>query len=82
MKANSHVSGPFELTKLNAQIAVRMEQRGVDKHSSFECPPPMDKSAGKKAPTTAGTFRTAKMIIRQRGFLGLYTGFRLHIRKS
>lgn len=74
-------TGPFELTKLNAQIAVLME-RGVDKHNSFECPEAKTSSSGKKAAPTAGTFRTAKMIIRQRGVLGLYSGFHLHLRES
>lgn len=73
------IPGPFELTKLNAQIAVLME-RGVDKHSSFESPQ-IDRTENKKPAPQAGTFRTAKMIIRQRGVLGLYSGFHLHLRE-
>jgi hypothetical protein len=28
-----------------------------------------------------GTFRTAQLLVQQRGFGGLYYGFRLHLRK-
>jgi hypothetical protein len=28
-----------------------------------------------------GTFKTAKNIVKHRGFMGLYSGFNLHLRK-
>ncbi|PHH81367.1 hypothetical protein CDD82_937 [Ophiocordyceps australis] len=68
--AISVVACPFELSKLSAQVSDLLEER-----------------AGKceKARTVAmsyrnkGTFRLMENIVRHRGFLGLYTGFRLHL---
>ena len=80
---NSHLSfvclGPFELTKLNAQIAVLME-RGVGHMNS------MDADAGRSPArpghnNSMGTFGTAKMIMQHRGLMGLYSGFHLHLRE-
>ncbi|KAL9089929.1 MAG: hypothetical protein Q9159_002286 [Coniocarpon cinnabarinum] len=74
--ADGNCTGPFELTKLNAQIAVLME-RGVGKHDSFEAPD-RSRAPDRKQPT-AGTFKTAKWITKQRGVMGLYSGFHLHL---
>ncbi|KAL9057016.1 MAG: hypothetical protein Q9162_002564 [Coniocarpon cinnabarinum] len=74
--ADGNFTGPFELTKLNAQIAVLME-RGVGKYDSFEAPD-RSRAPDRKQPT-AGTFKTAKWIMKQRGVMGLYSGFHLHL---
>ncbi|KAM0745049.1 hypothetical protein ACQRIT_000433 [Beauveria bassiana] len=60
---------PFELSKLSSQVSVLLAERG---------------GAKKKSATIAqsyqnkGTMRTMATIIKHRGILGLYTGFRLH----
>lgn len=65
------ISCPFELTKLNAQIAVLME-KGMDQGAQ----------AKSQKPTNAtGTVGTARMIMRHRGVMGLYSGFHLHLRE-
>lgn len=64
---------PFELSKLSSQVSVLLAERG---------------GAKKKSATIAqsyqnkGTMRTMATIIKHRGILGLYTGFRLHQCKS
>lgn len=64
-------AGPFELTKQAAQISVLMAKSNT---SSMD--DPVRQSYQQK-----GTFRTAKNIIQNRGFAGLYNGFNLHLRK-
>jgi hypothetical protein len=64
-------TGPFELTKLSAQISTLMAKSNT---SSMD--DPVRLSYQRK-----GTFKTAKNIIAHRGFPGLYSGFKLHIRK-
>lgn len=69
-------SGPFELTKLSAQVSVLMAEH---KASSISEP-----STGRKVASSyqnKGTFKTAKDIVKHRGFAGLYSGFNLHLRK-
>ena len=65
--------GPFELTKLSAQISVLMARNSTGDGSggdhSVRC---NDRSKG--------TFRMAAHIVKQRGLLGLYSGFHLHLR--
>lgn len=65
-----HYQGPFELTKLSAQISVLMANRNK---SSVE--DPIRASYQQK-----GTLSTAKNIILHRGVMGLYSGFGLHFR--
>jgi hypothetical protein len=62
--------GPFELTKLSAQISTLMA-----KSNSSSLDDPIKSSYQSK-----GTFKMAKNIIKHRGFFGLYSGFGLHIR--
>ena len=70
----SHVSsGPFELTKLSAQISTLMAKSASH---SLDDPLNVRQSYQQK-----GTFKMAKNIVINRGFLGLYSGFSLHIRK-
>lgn len=65
-------TGPFELTKQAAQISVLM----ASKSNTSSLDDPVRQSYQQK-----GTFRTAKNIVANRGFLGLYNGFNLHLRK-
>ncbi|KAI9808426.1 MAG: hypothetical protein M1826_004165 [Phylliscum demangeonii] len=67
--AVSTIACPFELTKLSAQISVLMAKT---KASSLD--DSISRSYQKK-----GTFGTAANIIKHRGVLGLYSGFRLHL---
>lgn len=64
-------TGPFELTKLSAQISVLMADR---KDGSTN-------DAVRKSYQNLGTFRTAQNLVRHRGWMGLYSGFHLHLRK-
>jgi hypothetical protein len=63
--------GPFELTKLSAQISVLMADRneGGAKNDAI-----------RKSYQNLGTFRTAQNLIKHRGWRGLYSGFHLHLR--
>ena len=63
--------GPFELTKLSAQISVLMADRSDGGGKS---------DALRKSYQNLGTFRTAQNLIRHRGWMGLYSGFHLHLR--
>lgn len=67
----SFATGPFELTKLSAQISVLMADRNK---SSVQ--DPVRSSYQQK-----GTFNTAKNIILHRGVMGLYSGFGFHLCK-
>ena len=64
-------SGPFELTKLSAQISVLMARSSV---SSVD-------DTIRRSYQQKGTLKTAANIIRYRGVLGLYSGFHLHLCK-
>ena len=66
-------SGPFELTKLSAQVSVLM----ADKKN---CPKPGSHAIAASY-QNKGTLKTLGNIIKHRGFGGLYTGFRLHLSK-
>jgi hypothetical protein len=64
---------PFELTKLSAQVSVLLAERAKDcKHSHAVAMSYQNK----------GTFKTMANIMRHRGALGLYTGFRLHLMRD
>jgi len=61
--------GPFEFTKLNAQIEYLLQR---------------DKAATAGVASTvhlesAGTYQSAKRIVASRGLRGLYSGFHLHV---
>ena len=64
-------AGPFELTKLSAQVSVLM----ADKKN---CPRPESHSIAASY-QNKGTLKTLGNIIKHRGFGGLYTGFSLHL---
>lgn len=63
------VTGPFEFTKLSAQIELLMLR---SKRSSLDDPSHIVKFKHK------GTLEVAKEIVRSRGLPGLYSGFHLH----
>jgi hypothetical protein len=65
-------SGPFELTKLSAQISVLMAERN-DGGGNNE--------AIRKSYQNLGTWKTAQNLVKHRGWRGLYSGFHLHLRK-
>ncbi|KAK4101495.1 mitochondrial carrier [Parathielavia hyrcaniae] len=66
--------GPFELTKLSAQVSVLL----ADKKN---CPKP-ESHAIAASYQNKGTFKTLGNIIKHRGVTGLYTGFRLHLMRD
>jgi hypothetical protein len=68
--------GPFELTKLSAQVSVLMADRNRSSVSE-----PVNGRAVAASYQNKGTFKTAKNIVKHRGFMGLYSGFNLHLRK-
>lgn len=65
--------GPFELTKLSAQVSVLMaNQKNVDPK----------KKAIALSYHNKGTIKTLKNIVKHRGFAGMYTGLNLHLCKA
>ena len=66
--------GPFELTKLSAQVSVLMAERNTSLSDA-------NGRAVAASYQNKGTFNTAKNIIKHRGIGGLYSGFNLHLRK-
>ncbi|KAF2635874.1 mitochondrial carrier [Massarina eburnea CBS 473.64] len=67
------IACPFELTKLSAQISVLMADR-KDGGGTNE--------AVRKSYQNLGTFRTAQNLVRHRGWMGLYSGFHLHLMRD
>jgi hypothetical protein len=65
------LAGPFELTKLSAQISVLIAERTKSDSSADE--------TLRRSYNNLGTFRTAQNLVRHRGFKGLYSGFHLHM---
>lgn len=65
------ISCPFELTKLNEQLAGKMARE--------------TRTAGQTGTPTsiadmkAGSLNTARRLVRDRGFTGLYAGYRMHL---
>ena len=69
----SFLACPFELTKLSAQISTLMAKSN---HSSVDDP------STRASYQQKGTFKTAQNIIRNRGVLGLWSGFSLHFMRD
>ncbi|KAF2278078.1 mitochondrial carrier [Westerdykella ornata] len=67
------IACPFELTKLSAQISVLMADR-TDGGGSCD--------ALRKSYQNLGTLRTAQNLVKHRGWLGLYSGFHLHLMRD
>ena len=65
----NRIAGPFELTKLSAQISVLM---AASKTSSVDDPV-------KRSYQQKGALKTAQNIVLHRGVAGLYSGFHLHL---
>ncbi|KAK4610756.1 hypothetical protein CLAFUW4_13574 [Fulvia fulva] len=70
------ISCPFELTKLNEQLAGKMAREAALKKSpipgSGEARPVVDLKSG-------GSWQTARRLVKDRGLQGLYAGYRLHL---
>jgi hypothetical protein len=75
MSRANNGQGPFELTKLSAQVSVLMAERN-NSHSD-----PTGSRAVAASYQNKGTFKTAKNIVKHRGISGLYSGFNLHLCK-
>lgn len=69
------LSAPFEITKIAAQTS-EMMAKGNRSSMSDALRDPIKSSYQQK-----GTIKTAMNIVKLRGFLGLYAGFRIHISK-
>lgn len=69
-------AGPFELTKLSAQVSVLMADRSPTSLSEPDNNQKIARSYQHK-----GTWKTARNIIKHRGVSGLYSGFGLHLCK-
>ncbi|KKA29821.1 hypothetical protein TD95_000456 [Thielaviopsis punctulata] len=68
----SFIACPFELTKLSAQLSVLLASKAH--HAGDEKKRELAESYKNK-----GTLKTMAHIVRNRGPLGLYTGFNLHL---
>ncbi|KEZ43073.1 hypothetical protein SAPIO_CDS5157 [Scedosporium apiospermum] len=66
---------PFELTKLSAQVSVLLAQT----KSKDMC---SQRQAVAASYQNKGTLKTMATIIKHRGFMGLYTGFNLHLMRD
>lgn len=67
------VSCPFELTKLNEQLAGKVAREvAFSKRTASNPSPAVDLKSG-------GSWATARRLVRDRGFQGLYAGYRLHL---
>ncbi|CZT06340.1 related to CARNITINE/ACYLCARNITINE TRANSLOCASE [Rhynchosporium graminicola] len=71
------VACPFELTKLSAQVSVLMADRKVSSLSE-----PSTGRAVAASYQNKGTWKTAKNIVKHRGFAGLYSGLKLHLMRD
>ncbi len=69
------ILAPFEITKIAAQTS-EMMAKGNRSSMSDALKDPIKSSYQQK-----GTIKTAMNILKLRGFLGLYAGFRIHIGK-
>lgn len=66
------MSCPFELTKLNEQLAGKeARQRAIADNGATPPPPPK--------PAKTGAWVTARRLVQDRGIFGLYAGYRLHL---
>ena len=78
------ILGPFELTKLSAQVSVLMADGNASSINATSMSDPANARATRAVAASyqnKGTFKTAKNIVKHRGFMGLYSGFSLHLCK-
>ena len=66
------MSCPFELTKLNEQLAGKEARRRAVGGNGAPSPHP-------PSSLSAGAWVTARRLVRERGVMGLYAGYRLHL---
>lgn len=66
------MSCPFELTKLNEQLAGKEARQKGPPTGGASPPQP-------SVPVRTGAWVTARRMVRDRGFMGLYAGYRLHL---
>lgn len=64
------ISCPFELTKLNEQLAGKMHREATHAKGSNIAP---------ISELKTGALATARRLVRERGISGLYSGYRLHL---
>lgn len=64
------IACPFELAKLSAQVSVLLAERSRGSKGSADIAASYQNK---------GTLKTMANIVKHRGILGLYTGFRLHL---
>ena len=64
------LSCPFELTKLNEQLAGKEARKHLIASNAGAAPPPLSKT---------GAWMTARRLVSERGLSGLYSGYRLHL---
>ena len=69
------ISCPFELTKLNEQLAGKMAREPAAKGVVGQTGTPSNTFDVK----TGGSIATAKRLVTERGLKGLYAGYRLHL---
>ena len=67
------LSCPFELTKLNEQLA------GKEARYRAAASTGAMSSSAQTSSLRAGSWATARRLVRDRGFTGLYSGYRLHL---
>lgn len=76
--------GPFELTKLYSQIYVIIQEEERKRKlkeaiaKGLKPPPTPPKPLPGTRIKGEGTFAVGRRLVRDRGFFGLFTGFRLH----
>ncbi|EME44818.1 hypothetical protein DOTSEDRAFT_72300 [Dothistroma septosporum NZE10] len=69
------ISCPFELTKLNEQLAGKVAREAAMKKG----PMPGSGEARPVVDLRSGSWQTARRLVKERGFQGLYAGYRLHL---
>lgn len=77
------LSCPFELTKLNEQLAGKEARNNPQSGMSGPTSGGSKKSSGMvKNYFKTGSFATAKRLVKARGWRGLYTGYSLHLMRD
>jgi len=68
------LSCPFELTKLNEQLAGKVARERAKVNPNC-----IGQNASPMVDVKSGSWNTAKRLVRDRGLMGLYSGYRLHL---
>ncbi|ODQ54224.1 mitochondrial carrier [Saitoella complicata NRRL Y-17804] len=83
--ATTFIACPFELTKLSTQIEKLMAQSRLTATSGTASPGSTSPVAGSITTETLkpkGSIQSARDIVRARGFMGLYSGFKYHLARD